>query len=136
MAAEMNSGGCFFRASPPGQSWDATKAEGRKRMAESTIGKIVAYCGLECSECGAFKKLKCQGCHSDRPMFRSCPVKKCAVSRTYSTCAECGDFEDLKGCRKLNNIVSRLMGFVFRTNRIGNLHRIREIGLERFKAAD
>ncbi len=105
-------------------------------MAESSSGKIVAYCGLVCSECGAFKKLKCQGCHSDRPMFKNCPVKKCAVSRSYCTCAECGDFEDLKGCRKLNNLVSRIMGFVFRTNRIGNLRRIREIGLERFRAAD
>ncbi len=136
MAAELNSGGCFFGSKRPTQSWDAAGAEDEAAMAESSSGKIVAYCGLVCSECGAYKKLKCQGCHSDRPMFTNCPVKKCAVSRTYSTCAECRDFEDLKGCRKLNNIVSKIMGFVFRTNRIGNLRRIREIGLERFKAAD
>ncbi|HUV66015.1 MAG TPA: DUF3795 domain-containing protein [Sedimentisphaerales bacterium] len=105
-------------------------------MAEVSSGKIVAYCGLVCSECGAFRKHKCQGCHSEKPMFRNCPVKKCAAGRNYSTCAECGDFEDLKGCGKLNNFVSKIMGFVFRTNRIGNLRRIREIGLEQFKAAD
>lgn len=105
-------------------------------MAESSRAKIVAYCGLVCSECGAFRKLKCQGCDSDKPMFENCPVKKCAEGRSYSTCAECGVFENLKGCRKLNNFVSKIMGFVFRTNRIANLHRIREIGLEQFKAAD
>jgi len=105
-------------------------------MAEVSSGKIVAYCGLLCSECGAFRKHKCQGCHSEKPMFRNCPVKKCAAGRNYSTCAECGDFEDLKGCGKLNNFVSKILGFVFRTNRIGNLRRIREIGLEQFKAAD
>jgi len=105
-------------------------------MAEGTDGKIVAYCGLICSDCGAFKKLKCQGCHSDKPIFKNCPVKKCAMDKNYSTCAECGEFEDLKQCRKLNNFVSKLMGFVFRTDRIGNLKRIREIGLETFKTAD
>ncbi|UCD00032.1 MAG: DUF3795 domain-containing protein [Phycisphaerales bacterium] len=103
-------------------------------MAKSGSGKIVAYCGLVCSECGAFRKLKCQGCHSERPMFKNCPVKKCAMGRNYSTCAECEDFEDLKGCRKLNNFISKITGFIFRTNRTGNLCRIREIGLEKFKA--
>ncbi len=105
-------------------------------MAEGTDGKIVAYCGLVCSDCGAFKKLKCHGCHSDKPMFGNCPVRKCAVDGNYGTCAECREFEDLKRCRKLNNFVSKLMGFVFRTDRIGNLKRIREIGLEKFKAVD
>jgi hypothetical protein len=105
-------------------------------MADCGSGSIVAYCGLVCSECGAFKKLKCQGCHSDKPMFRNCPVRKCALDRNYSTCAECKDFEDLKRCKKLNNFVSKVMGLIFRTDRIGNLGRIREIGLEKFKAAD
>lgn len=105
-------------------------------MAEGTEGKIVAYCGLICSDCGAFNKFKCRGCHSDEPMFRNCPVRKCARDANYGTCAECGEIEDLKRCRKLNNFVSRLTGFVFRTNRIGNLRQIREIGLEKFKTAD
>ncbi len=105
-------------------------------MAEAGHGKMVAYCGLVCSDCGAFKKLKCHGCHSDKPMYRNCRVKKCAVDNNYSTCAECTEFEDLRGCRKLNNFVSKLMGLIFRTDRIGNLNRIREIGLEKFRVED
>lgn len=105
-------------------------------MTEGTNEKIVAYCGLICTDCGAFKKLKCHGCHSDKPMFRNCPVKTCAADQDYRTCAECREFEDLKQCRKLNNFVSKLMGLVFRTDRIGNLKRIREIGLDKFKTAD
>jgi Protein of unknown function (DUF3795) len=105
-------------------------------MAEDTGRKMVAYCGLVCSDCGAFKKLRCQGCRSNKPMFTNCPVRKCAVDKDYSTCAECREFENLKRCRKLNNFISKLMGFVFRTDRIGNLARIRELGLEKFKAAD
>jgi Protein of unknown function (DUF3795) len=105
-------------------------------MAGDTNGKMVAYCGLVCSDCGAFKKLKCEGCRSDKPMFRNCPVKKCAADKNYVTCAECGEFEDLKRCRKLNNFISKLMGFVFRTDRISNLARIRQVGLEKFKSVD
>ncbi len=105
-------------------------------MAEAARGKMVAYCGLVCSDCGAFKKLKCQGCHSDKRMYRNCPVRKCAVDNNYSTCAECSEFEDLKRCRKLNNFVSKFMGLIFRTDRIGNLNRIREIGLEKFRVED
>lgn len=105
-------------------------------MAEGTDGKIVAYCGLVCSDCGAFKKLKCCGCHSDKPMFRNCPVRKCAMDANFDTCAQCGEFKELRCCRKLNNFVSKLMGFMFRTDRMGNLERIREIGLEKFKTVD
>jgi len=60
-------------------------------------------------------------------------MKACAMERGYVICADCIDFENLKDCRKLNNIVSKFFGFIFRTDRIGNLNRIREVGLETFK---
>ena len=66
-------------------------------------------------------------------MNRNCKVKACASEHGYATCAECTDFENLKECKKLYNFVSRFFGFIFRTDRIGNLNRIREIGLESFK---
>ena len=94
---------------------------------------IVACCGLCCSNCGMYKKEKCQGCHSDRPMNKNCEMKACAMERGYATCAECPDFQDLKECKKLYNIISRFFGFIFRTDRIENLNRIREVGLEKFK---
>lgn len=95
---------------------------------------IVACCGLVCSNCGALRKGKCQGCHGDKPMFRNCPVKACVKSHDYGTCANCGEFKDLHDCGKLDNFISRLFGWLFGSNRIGNLCRIREVGLEAFKA--
>ena len=93
---------------------------------------IIAYCGLVCSDCGMFKKNRCLGCQSEKPKFKNCSVRKCAISRNYNTCAECSDFENLGQCKKLNNIISKIFGFIFGTNRIGNLNRIKEVGLGKF----
>ena len=94
---------------------------------------VLAHCGLLCSRCGMYVRGRCQGCHGERPMNRHCGVKKCCIQREYATCAECGDFSELRECRKLNNFISKVFGFIFRTNRIANLYRIREIGLEAFR---
>lgn len=59
-------------------------------------------------------------------------MKACAMERGYVTCADCTEFSDLKACRKLNNLVANFFGFIFRTDRIGNLNRIRTIGMEAF----
>jgi hypothetical protein len=98
------------------------------------VETIVARCGLVCSNCGAFTRGKCRGCHSDKPMFSCCPVRACAVDKGCATCADCTDFTDLKTCRKLHSFISRIFGLIFRSDRIGGLYRIREIGLEAFKA--
>ncbi|MEA3340828.1 MAG: DUF3795 domain-containing protein [Chloroflexota bacterium] len=102
-------------------------------MSDQTAKVIIAYCGLACSNCGMYLKEKCQGCHSDKPMNQNCAMKACAMGREYTTCAECNDFTDLRECKKLYNLTSRFFGFIFRTDRIGNLNRIREVGLTRFK---
>ena len=102
-------------------------------MAEDSKDFVLAYCGLVCSQCGAYLKNRCKGCYSDKPMNRGCKVKPCALERNYSSCAECKDFANLKDCKKLNNFISKIFGFIFRSDRIGNLSRIREIGIDRFK---
>ncbi len=101
-------------------------------MDEKNQDFIAAYCGLACSNCGMFLKGKCDGCHSSRPMNRNCKMKACAMERGYVTCADCTEFENLKDCKKLNNLIANFFGFIFRTDRIGNLNRIREVGLEKF----
>lgn len=65
-------------------------------------------------------------------MYRNCKVKKCCIDRQFSTCAECNEFANLRECRNLHNLISRIFGFIFRTNRIGNLNRIRELGIDQF----
>jgi hypothetical protein len=94
---------------------------------------VIAYCGLVCTNCGAYRRRKCAGCFSDKPMFRNCPVKKCAGEKHLTTCADCGEYKDLKQCKKLNSFVAKVFQVVFRSNRIGNLERIRKDGLELFK---
>ncbi len=56
----------------------------------------------------------------------------CVLEREIATCAECTDFKNLKQCRKLNNLIAKIFGFIFRSNRIGNLERIREVAVEQF----
>ena len=102
-------------------------------MTDQTSEVIIARCGLICSQCGAYVKGRCGGCHSEKPMNFGCKVKPCTQEKNYNTCAECEDFENLKECRKLNNFISRFFGFIFRTDRIGNLNCIRNTGLENFK---
>lgn len=103
-------------------------------MSATVPDVIVARCGLVCSNCGAFRAGRCQGCHSERPMFRNCPVKACTSQRGCTTCADCTEFADLRQCGKLWNWISRVFAAIFRSDRIGGLERIREIGLEAFKA--
>ena len=102
-------------------------------MSEDSKEFVLAYCGLLCSQCGMYLKQKCGGCHSDKPMSLNCKVKPCAQQNNYISCADCRDFENLKECKKLNNFVSKIFALLFRSDRIGNLNRIREIGLDGFK---
>ena len=102
-------------------------------MIDAADDFVLAYCGLVCSECGAYRKGRCKGCHSDKPMNSGCKVKPCAQEKQCVTCAECGEFANLKDCRKLNNFVSKMFGLIFRSDRIGNLNRIREVGFDRFR---
>ena len=101
-------------------------------MSENSAEFVLAYCGLVCSKCGMFVKGRCHGCHSERPMMRNCRVKKCCIGHEYGTCADCDEFANLRECRKLHNLISKIFGFVFRTDRIGNLNRIRVVGVDEF----
>ena len=102
-------------------------------MSDACADVIVARCGLVCSNCGAFKTGRCKGCHSEKPMFGSCPVRACTIENQWTTCADCTRHVDLKQCKKLNSFVARLFGLIFRSDRIGGLNRIRDIGLDEFK---
>ena len=102
-------------------------------MTEESNEVIVACCGLVCSQCGAYTKGRCGGCHCDKPMNLHCKVKPCVQERGYTTCAGCVDFKNLKDCKKLNNFISKIFAVVSRSDRLGNLSRIREVGQENFQ---
>ena len=82
-----------------------------------------------------FRKGRCKGCHGDKPMYKGCPIKACVKDNNYDTCADCEEFySEFRDCRKLNNLISKICGFVFRSDRLGNIDRIRAAGLEKFKS--
>ena len=94
-----------------------------------TVKTMIAFCGLDCSECEAFKAtaagdkealaelarrwgeqqgahytpeaLACGGCQSDKlnAYCNKCAVRKCAKDRGHTTCADCGSYI----CEKLEN---------------------------------
>lgn len=66
-------------------------------------------------------------------MSRGCKVKPCVGEKGCGTCASCDEFDSLKDCGKLNNFIAKIFAFIFRSDRIGNLARIKEIGLENFQ---
>lgn len=101
-------------------------------MDDGKVALELAYCGLVCSSCGAKRSGKCQGCHSPKPMHSRCLVKKCAMEKGLVCCADCRDFGNLRECRKLNNWISKLFGLIFRSDRIGNLETIRDVGTTGF----
>jgi hypothetical protein len=102
-------------------------------MADNNTTFELAYCGLVCLQCGAFTRGRCKGCHSPKPMHSKSLVKKYAVEKSIVSCEECQDYANLRNCKRLDNLVSKLFGFIFRSNRIVNLARIREVGVEKFR---
>ena len=89
--------------------------------------QLVAYCGLYCGNCGAYKKGRCKAC-KDGGGFSSCKVRLCCVDREYQSCGECEEYLD---CKMLNNFISKIFGFIFRSDRKGALGAIREVGIEK-----
>ncbi len=91
--------------------------------------KLVAFCGLYCGACGAYLKEKCPGCHGN-VKASWCKVRACCLDSGYSSCAMCVEFSDPKECRKFHNLISRIIGFVLRSDRGACIAQIRQQGIE------
>lgn len=90
----------------------------------------VAWCGLYCGACKSLKKGKCPGCYGNEKASW-CEIRKCCRGNGYVTCADC-TLIALKDCKKYNNCIARLIGFLTRTERSKCISRIKEIGVEAF----
>jgi hypothetical protein len=90
---------------------------------------LVAFCGLYCGACRRYLSDKCPGCH-DNAKATWCKVRTCCVEANYSSCAECKTFADPKDCGKFNNVISRAVGFLLRSDRRACIMQIREKGLK------
>lgn len=89
---------------------------------------LVAYCGLYCGACRAYRKGRCPGCHENHKATW-CSVRRCCTNNRYKSCAQCSEFADPKQCGKFNNFISKLFGLVFRSDRCACIRQIREKGL-------
>jgi hypothetical protein len=59
-------------------------------------------------------------------------VRSCGIAAGYSTCADCAQHADPRECGKYHNWISRIFGFVFRSNRAACIDRVRVVGREEF----
>jgi hypothetical protein len=97
----------------------------------------IAACGLFCTNCGAFKRGRCQGCQI-APGFACCPVRQCCADKQITTCAECDEFRtprDYRECKKINSWIAKLFRLVFRSDRPGALAMLRDQGPEAYLRA-
>lgn len=96
-------------------------------MVENNTNAI-AFCGLNCYACGSHKRNRCKGC-KDGGGFASCKVRLCCQEKEFDTCAMC---EKMESCKTLDNFISKVFGFIFRTSRKNNLRTIKKMGLESY----
>jgi hypothetical protein len=89
----------------------------------------VAYCGLYCGACRSYLRGTCKGCHENHKATW-CKVRSCCSEKHMLTCAECPEFSDPRACKKFNNVVSRIFGLVFRSDRAACIAQIRHLGLD------
>jgi hypothetical protein len=48
----------------------------------------------------------------------------------YSSCADCSDIDDPQQCGKYNKVISKIVGFVLRSDRVACIRQIKAIGLQ------
>lgn len=90
---------------------------------------LVARCGLYCGACGAYLKDRCPACHGNAKATW-CTIRSCCMQKNIATCADCGEFPEANDCRKFNTVISKVFGFLFRSNRAACIRQIREIGVQ------
>ncbi len=94
---------------------------------------LVAYCGLYCGACRAYRRGRCPGCRENEKATW-CRVRRCCVENAWATCAACDEVGDVGDCAKFNNLIARLFGLIFRSDRRACVLRIGEVGVEAFAA--
>ena len=93
--------------------------------------KLVSHCGLYCGACRSYLKGKCPGC-IDNVKATWCKVRICCQENGYSSCADCKTYANPMGCKYYNNIFSKVIGFIFRSDRNACIAMIKEKGYDNF----
>ncbi|MHA2496268.1 MAG: DUF3795 domain-containing protein [Candidatus Hodarchaeales archaeon] len=95
------------------------------------LAQNVAACGLYCGNCRKLKQGTCPGCPSieEGKAPGWCKIRPCTIEKGYSTCAECAEWRE---CKIRDNFMSKLFGFLFRSNKTAMLTYIEKNGLESY----
>lgn len=100
-----------------------------------TIVKInsgnIAYCGLYCEACKRYINGKCPRCGKNEKASW-CGIRKCCINNEYKSCADCATYNDPDECKQFNNWISRVIGFLFRSDRRGCIEYIKKNGYEQY----
>lgn len=92
---------------------------------------LIAYCGLYCGACGKYLDGKCPGCaKNEKAMW--CKVRRCCIENGQLSCSECKVHATASECKKFNNIFSKLLGFIFGSNRQADINFIKEKGYDAY----
>ena len=89
-----------------------------------------AACGLYCDNCYKMKNGKCPGCFKNEKASW-CKIRSCCIENGYKSCADCKKMS-LEECKKFNNFIGKVFGFIFKSDRNANIRRIKEIGYDAF----
>lgn len=106
-------------------------------MAKTTFGtdgsksSNIAFCGLYCEACGKYTKGKCPGCEKNEKASW-CAIRKCCMDNSYRSCAECATFSNPMDCKKYNNPIAKVIGFLFNSDRSKGIEYIRKNGYGAF----
>lgn len=92
---------------------------------------LVACCGLYCGACKKYLREKCPGCHENEKASW-CKTRLCCIEHSYASCADCTIVDNYVECKKLNNVISKLFGLLFRSDRLACIALIKEQGYESF----
>jgi hypothetical protein len=93
--------------------------------------KLIAFCGLYCAACGKYLNGKCKGC-PENEKATWCAVRTCCKNNNYKSCADCKEFSNAMDCKKYNNFMSKVFGFIFRSDRNACIEMIKKEGYENF----
>ena len=94
---------------------------------------LIAFCGLYCGSCSRYLKENCPGCINNEKASW-CKTRTCCLENSYKSCADCGEFSNALDCKKFNNSVSKIFGFIFRSDRPACISFIKEKGYNNFAA--
>ncbi|MCP4135921.1 MAG: DUF3795 domain-containing protein [bacterium] len=92
---------------------------------------LISFCGLYCGVCPKYLKEKCPGCQGNEKASW-CTTRTCNMEHNYASCADCKEFTEVNDCKKFNNIISRIVGFVLRSDRRGGIQLIKDKGYDGF----